>query len=369
MSLNAITGDINLAASTEGVYTVIYFFTNGTCSNSAFTSVTIKNPAIVINNPAGICFPGTIDLTTTDVTAGSQPGLTYNYYQDPAGTIPQINPAAVGAGTYYIKGVDLLTGCSSNIQPVVAMVFAKPTITASASATDICKGRSVTLTAVSPGNTIEWLTVGPGNTVTVAPLDSTTYYAVATNSNVCKDTAVVDVAVNPFILTLTANPDPVLAGTNTTLTTSGNFTYSVLSWSPDIFFADQTATSQNIVVKDTSKSFTVIAQSTDGCLDTATLFVNVDANMKDFFIPNSFSPNNDGNNDLFKVYGSSVRDLTMRVYNQWGELIFETNNAQGGWDGTWKGRPQAIGVYVYVAKVTFYNNVTVIRKGTINLIR
>ncbi len=183
------------------------------------------------------------------------------------------------------------------------------------------------------------------------------------------DTAVVDVAVKPFILTLNANPDPVLAGTNTTLTTSGNFTYSVLSWSPDIFFADQTATSQNIVVKDTSKSFTVIAQSTEGCLDTATLFVNVDANMKDFFIPNSFSPNNDGNNDLFKIYGSSVRDLTMRVYNQWGELIFETSDPQGGWDGTWKGRPQAIGVYVYVAKVTFYNNVSVIRKGTINLIR
>ncbi len=91
--------------------------------------------------------------------------------------------------------------------------------------------------------------------------------------------------------------------------------------------------------------------------------------MKDFFIPNSFSPNNDGNNDLFKIYGSSVIDLTMRVYNQWGELIFETSDPQGGWDGTWKGRPQAIGVYVYVAKVTFYNNVSVIRKGTINLIR
>jgi large repetitive protein len=69
------------------------------------------------------------------------------------------------------------------------------------------------------------------------------------------------------------------------------------------------------------------------------------------------------------VYGSSVRDVTLRVFNQWGELIFESQNAGTGWDGTWKGRPQMVGVYVYQAKVTFYNNVTVTRKGTISLIR
>jgi gliding motility-associated-like protein len=227
----------------------------------------------------------------------------------------------------------------------------------------------ITLNALSPGNTIDWPGVGTGNVVTVTPMDSTTYLAIATSALGCKDTATVDVAVRPFRLTLTANPDPVLAGTNTTLTTGGNFTYNVLSWSPNIFFTDQTALSQNIVVKDTSKSFTVIGQSTDGCLDTATLFVNVEANLGDFFIPNAFSPNNDGNNDIFKVYGSSIKELTMRVYNQWGELIFESKNAQSGWDGTWKGRPQAVGVYVYVAQVTFYNNVIIKRKGTVNLIR
>ncbi len=370
LSLNTNTGDINLAASTQGTYTVIYTFSNGTCTNNTFTTVVIKNPALVINSPAGTCYPATIDLTNPAVTSGSQAGLTYNYYQDITGTTPLLNPADVGtAGTYYIQGVDISTGCASNIQPVLVTIFSKPTVTASASSTDVCKGTSITLTAVSAGNTINWLGVGPGNVVTVTPMDSTVYMAVATTTNGCMDTASVDIAVQPFIITLTANPDPVLAGTNTTFTTTANFAYNVVSWSPGNLFTDQTTTTQNIVVNDTTTSFSVIGQSTDGCLDTATLNIVVDANLKDFFIPNSFSPNNDGNNDIFKVYGTSVKEVTLRVYNQWGELVFESENASEGWDGTWKGRPQAVGVYVYVAKVTFYNNVTMKRKGTINLIR
>jgi gliding motility-associated-like protein len=369
LSLNPATGDINLATSSQGTYLVIYSFTNGTCTNSASATIVIKNPTLVVNNPAGTCFPATIDLTNPAVTAGSQGGLSFNYYQDNAGTIPLVNPAAIGTGgTYYMKGVDL-AGCSSGIQPVLVTIFAKPTVTASGSATDVCKGTMVTLTAVSPGNTIAWLGVGPGNVVTVTPLDSTVYMAVATTANGCMDTASVSVAVQPFTITLTANPDPVLAGTNTTFTTTGNFTYNVLSWSPANLFTDQTATTQNIVVNDTTTAFSVIGQSSGGCLDTATLNIVVDPNLKDFFIPNSFSPNNDGNNDIFKVYGTSVKEVIMRVYNQWGELVFESENESIGWDGTWNGRPQAVGVYVYVAKVTFYNNVSIKRKGTINLIR
>jgi gliding motility-associated-like protein len=368
--IDAVTGDIDLVSSTEGTYTVVYSFTNGTCSNSISTLVTIKNPAIQVNDPAGICFPGTVNLMLPSVTAGSEAGMTFNYYQDAGGFTPLPNPAAVGIGnTYYIRGTSALSGCLSHMRPVAVTIFMKPSITASSSGTDICKGSTVTLMALSAGNSIDWPGVGPGSPVSVTPLESTTYLAIATSTDGCKDTATVDIAVKPFKINLKANPDPVLAGTSTTLTTDGNFNYQILSWSPDVFFADQTALTQTIVVKDTSKSFTVIAKSDDGCMDTATLYVTVDPNLKDFFIPNSFSPNNDGNNDLFKIYGSSVKEVILRVYNQWGDVIAETHDAQGGWDGTWKGRPQPVGVYVYEAKVTFYNNVVIKRKGTVNLIR
>ncbi len=367
--INSATGDIDLASSAEGTYTIVYTFSNGVCGNSSITSVTIKNPFVQVNNPPGICSPGTVDLTDPAVTAGSESGLSFSFYQDASGLVPVVNPAAMGtSGVYFVKGVNSSTGCASDLSSVVVTIFPKPAITASSSDSDICKGSAVTLTASSPGNTIDWIGIGSGNSVSVTPMDSTSYLAVATSPDGCNDTAEVNISVRPFKINLSATPDPVLAGTSTTLTTTGNFTYNILSWSPDIFFADQTALTQTIVVKDTSKSFTVIGQSADGCLDTAILYVVVDPNLKDFFIPNSFSPNNDGNNDIFRVYGSSVKEVILRIYNQWGELISETYNSQG-WDGTWKGRPQQVGVYIYEAKVTFYNNVTIKRKGTVNLIR
>jgi gliding motility-associated-like protein len=175
--------------------------------------------------------------------------------------------------------------------------------------------------------------------------------------------------VKPFTVTLSAVPDPVLAGTQVTLNTAANFNYTILSWSPSLYFSDQTATSQTITVMDTSKTFTVIAQSDEGCLDTASLKLTIDPNLKDFFIPNAFSPNGDGNNDLFKVYGSSIERVEMHVFNQWGQLLFESSDQQRGWDGTYDGHPQPVGPYLYVVNVLFYNNVSITRKGTVTLIR
>jgi hypothetical protein len=57
------------------------------------------------------------------------------------------------------------------------------------------------------------------------------------------------------------------------------------------------------------------------------------------------------------------------IFNQWGEKVFETTNPQTGWDGTWKGKPQPVGVYVYVARLLFTGGVSVNQKGTINLVR
>lgn len=88
------------------------------------------------------------------------------------------------------------------------------------------------------------------------------------------------------------------------------------------------------------------------------------------FIPNTFTPNGNGKNDVFKVYSNIIQSLHLMVFNQWGEKVFETTDLNAGWDGTYKGKPQPIGVYVYVATMVLStDNSTITKKGTFNLIR
>ncbi|MGB1247506.1 MAG: PKD domain-containing protein [Chitinophagales bacterium] len=86
-------------------------------------------------------------------------------------------------------------------------------------------------------------------------------------------------------------------------------------------------------------------------------------------VPNAFSPNDDGVNDVIFVEGVGVTALSFKVFNRWGELIFETNDQSIGWDGTYFGVPQEMEVYTYVVNAVFYDESSTVLKGNISLIR
>jgi gliding motility-associated-like protein len=90
---------------------------------------------------------------------------------------------------------------------------------------------------------------------------------------------------------------------------------------------------------------------------------------KDVFVPNVFSPNRDGKNDILYVYGNYITKVEMRIFNQWGQQISVISNKTQGWDGTHKGNAQPVGVYVYVLNAELSNGRTVNLKGSITLVR
>jgi gliding motility-associated-like protein len=112
----------------------------------------------------------------------------------------------------------------------------------------------------------------------------------------------------------------------------------------------------------------VIARSSIGCIDTASVRIAVDP-LGDIYIPSAFTPNGDGKNDVFRILGGQIRELDFRIYNRWGEVIFASRDRTQGWDGRYKGKLQPNAVYVYFLKAILQNGATATKKGTVTLIK
>jgi gliding motility-associated-like protein len=88
------------------------------------------------------------------------------------------------------------------------------------------------------------------------------------------------------------------------------------------------------------------------------------------FVPSAFSPNSDEHNGLFKVHGVAyARNFKMEIYSRWGELIFETTDLHQAWDGSFKGKPVAEGVYLYKITYAGLHKELVRSFGTVTLLR
>lgn len=106
------------------------------------------------------------------------------------------------------------------------------------------------------------------------------------------------------------------------------------------------------------------------CVDSARLTVRVFRTAPSIFVPTAFTPNGDGRNDVVRPIAVGMREIEyFRIYNRWGELIFETGTKGAGWDGTVGGKPQQSDVFVWLVKATDYTGSPYFAKGTVTLIR
>jgi gliding motility-associated-like protein len=131
-----------------------------------------------------------------------------------------------------------------------------------------------------------------------------------------------------------------------------------------------TASVQDPIAQITENiTYTVVATTADGCSGVGSITIAVAA-YSDIIVPNAFTPNNDGHNDVLKVDAIGIRDFKyFSVFNRWGQEVFTTSNQGMGWDGTRGGKAQDAGVYVWVAMGLDFSGKQVLRKGTVILIR
>jgi gliding motility-associated-like protein len=114
-------------------------------------------------------------------------------------------------------------------------------------------------------------------------------------------------------------------------------------------------------------TYSVIGTNDEGCSDTAEVVININEAM---YVPNAFSPNGDGVNDIFKVENIGYQGVEeFRIFNRWGQLVYETLDGSRGWNGYQKDQPADAGTYYYIIQLRHHDNTARVFKGEVLLIR
>jgi gliding motility-associated-like protein len=346
------------------VYTVST--TLGTCTDSETITVTVAEE---LSPDAGadkiICYGESVVLSGSS----SGTGLSYSWSPEVGLDNPDAaNPtASPEASTVYTLTIKDLGGCTATDEVVVS-VDPLPLVQASADSL-VCPGTLVALSA-SGGVSYAW-SPAEGLSDPTSPFPSYTAFepaafsVIITDANGCRDTAYVSVALEPFPSVNAGTDTLVFLGESVTLLGSGS---GALQWLPpaglsDPFAAEPTASPAN------TTWYYLTATSPIGCqsVDSVLLTVIFDPIVE---FPNAFSPNGDGINDLFSVIvRGPVAVEAYRIYNRWGEIIFESNNPNSGWDGTYRGKAQETGTYVFHFLGLDPNGAGIERHGTLHLVR
>jgi gliding motility-associated-like protein len=182
-------------------------------------------------------------------------------------------------------------------------------------------------------------------------------------------------AVGITTLSQTVNPSPfVNAGNDTTvfavvpfkLHASGG---SLYTWTEGSLYLDDVHNPNPTAVITDEQRFTVMVTDLNGCIATDDVLVKVfDGGI--YYIPNTFTPNGDGINDVFRAIPAGIKSTEFfNIFNRWGELIFTTKDLRIGWDGTFKGKKQPTDNYIWIIKGKSTAGRDIELKGSIKLIR
>jgi len=200
------------------------------------------------------------------------------------------------------------------------------------------------------------------------PLVSTTYLLKVNDVLGCpKPTyAVVNIGVEKLVAD--AGPADTAIVVNQPLQLNGTGA-QFFHWAPPTGLNDPNIANPVALLTESQK-YTLTVTSLAGCTAEDTIHVSVYKVLPDLYVPDAFTPNGDGINDVFRPIPIGIKKLNyFKVYNRLGQLVYSTTTQKQGWNGTFKGQPQDPGVFVWIAEGVDYLDKTLERKGSVTLIR
>lgn len=354
------TGSITATLTPHPLTTSIYTVSgsNAICTSSASSTVTVlvNHTHITTFGVLGICTGDSMKLATT---------LPYtNYTWNTGQHTPSIE--VTHPGLYTVNTIDN-NGCKGldSIKVLEDSPVASPMADSI-----ICSGNKVHLQATQ-GNYIYLWT--PGASLNhdniynpIANPTSTTVYTVSITNGVCVNTNTVTIFVNPTPH-LNVNPKYSVVTQGESVFIHANSSDTCTWYPADYLNCTNCGTVMSI--PDANIVYTVTATNSEGCSAVATATVDIQIEYT-FYIPNTFTPNKDQTNEIFKPLATHIHNFKMDIFDRWGLLLFQTEALDHGWDGTYKGGKCQEDVYVY--KIEFVDdpsNKPHTKTGTVNIVR
>lgn len=312
--------------------------------------------------------------TTTDGTIAS-----WNWDFGNTNTSITQNPSHTYPGDGNYPTTLIVGGSNGCFDTLQQMVQVNPVPLANFSPTVACENTPITFndqSFISGGSVTSWL-YDFGGGVTSTDQNPTHTFTVSGNYPVimtaasdlgCTDDTTMSLFIHPSpTANFTFSPNPALVLENVNFFDQ-SISNGTTSWLWD--FGDGEGDNAQNPIHNFSDGgdyeIWLTITDTTGCQDTVSKIITIALPP---VLPTGFTPNGDGENDVFIIRGGPFKDVDFKVYNNWGELIFTSNDAAVGWDGTYKGEQAPLGVYTWTFVVQLANDNVIKQSGDVTLIR
>jgi gliding motility-associated-like protein len=362
--------------SVAGNYQVRLITMNSTgCTDTTLQDITIHPiPVVTASADSTICLGQSIQLTAggtdTYTWLPPNPGLSCTDCATPLAT-PTVTT------TYRVRGASTF-GCANTDSVTITVI--QPTTVIAPPDDSLCIGQGITLQA-SGTDVYSWSPATGLNNPSIAspvarPTATTTYTVTGSDFRGCfTSTDTVRIDVFPFP-TVDLGPDlTIRAGTtNTTLNATVSGDVVAYRWSPATGLSCSTCATP-IAAPRITTTYNLQVTNDGGCISSDAVTIFVVCQNSNLFMPNTFSPNGDGMNDVYYPRGRGIeRVRSLKIFNRWGQMVFirenfNANDPGAGWDGKYRGILSTPDVYVFMIEVFCENESIVTLKGDVMLVR
>ncbi|MCB9198205.1 MAG: gliding motility-associated C-terminal domain-containing protein, partial [Flavobacteriales bacterium] len=355
------------------------------CSNNISVDLTVNALPTANTGSITLCDDGTgqatFDLTSLESSVNGGTANSVSWFNDQALTSSVSTPSSLttASTSVYAEVTDATTSCVNSID-VTLTVTSLPTEPILSNDATYCDGSAmIDLTATGNGGTLTWFddaamtnVVGTGNSFSpINNLGSTTYYVTEDLGGCISNSSSVTVTINSnpiadFSATPTSGSPELLVNYTDNSTGAG----LIYNWE---FGDNNTSAIQNPSnTFTTAGSYTTVLTVTDlnGCTDSTSIIITVDGEPSVLIIPNIFSPNGDESNDVFNISGTNIISISGTIMNRWGQVVFEFDTLEAGWDGrTVSGLEASEGTYYYLINAEGGDGVIYNYQGPFELVR